>query len=31
MLVPRSVAVKGTIETPLPKPRPKDRVAAAKP
>jgi len=31
MLVPRSVAVKGTIEIPLPTPRPKDIVADAKP
>jgi membrane-bound lytic murein transglycosylase A len=31
MLVPRSVAVKGTIDIPLPRPRPKDLVAEAKP
>jgi membrane-bound lytic murein transglycosylase A len=31
MLVPRSVAVKGTIDIPLPRPRPKDIVAEAKP
>jgi membrane-bound lytic murein transglycosylase A len=31
MLVPRSVEVKGTIDIPLPKPRPRDIVAEAKP
>ena len=31
MLVPRSVAVKATIDIPLPKPRPKDIVADATP
>ena len=30
MLVPRSIEVKSTIDTPLPKPRPKDIVAAAR-
>lgn len=31
MLVPRTVAVKGTLDIPVPKPRPKDIVADAKP
>ena len=31
MMVPRSVEVKGTIDIPLPKPRPKDIVASADP
>jgi hypothetical protein len=31
MLAPRSVAVKGTIDIPVPKPRPKHIVADAKP
>ena len=31
MLVPRSVAVQGTVDIPLPRPRPKDIVAEAKP
>ena len=31
MLAPRTVAVKGSIDIPVPKPRPKDIVADAKP
>jgi len=31
MLAPRSVEVKGTIDIPLPKPRPKEVVAEAHP
>ena len=31
MLVPRSVELKGTVDIPLPRPRPKDIVATAMP